>query len=172
MDSGKKWFQCGHVPRQYRIEIWIPGLPSFSDKEGKLSPRNQEMEKINKKTIQGWGNMLDFGTSKKDYWIAFQWDAGVIALSDFMRALCLPLPSELFCCCLVVQLCLTLATPWTIALQAPLSMRFSRQGYWSGLPRHSLGDLPKPRIKQTSLVSCIIGGFFITKPPEKPFWKL
>ena len=55
--------------------------------------------------------MLDFGTSKKDYWIAFQWDAGVIALSDFMRALCLPLPFELFCCCLVVQLCLTLRNP-------------------------------------------------------------
>ena len=67
MDSGKKWSQWGHMPRKYRIEIWIPGLPSFPDKEGKLSPRNEEMEKINKKGIQGWGNMLDFGTSKKDY---------------------------------------------------------------------------------------------------------
>ena len=34
------------------------------------------------------------------------------------------------------------ATPWTVAHQAPLSMRFSRQGYWSGLPFPSPGDLP------------------------------
>ena len=36
--------------------------------------------------------------------------------------------------CLVVQLCPTLKTPWTVAHQAPLSMGFSRQEYWSGLP--------------------------------------
>ena len=35
---------------------------------------------------------------------------------------------------LVAKSCLTLATPWTVACQAPLSMRFSRQEYWSGLP--------------------------------------
>ena len=34
------------------------------------------------------------------------------------------------------------ATPWTVACQAPLSMGFSRQEYWSGLPFPSLGDLP------------------------------
>ena len=36
------------------------------------------------------------------------------------------------------------ATPWTVAHQAPLSMRFSRQEYWSGLPFPSPGDLPDP----------------------------
>ena len=35
---------------------------------------------------------------------------------------------------LVAQSCLTLATPWTVACQAPLSMEFSRKEYWSGLP--------------------------------------
>ena len=35
-------------------------------------------------------------------------------------------------------------TPWTVAHQAPLSMRFSRQEYWSGLPFPSSGDLPQP----------------------------
>ena len=35
---------------------------------------------------------------------------------------------------LVAKSCLTLATPWTVACQPPLSMRFSRQKYWSGLP--------------------------------------
>ena len=42
------------------------------------------------------------------------------------------------------------ATPWIAALQAPLSMRFSRQGYWSGLPFPSPGYLPKPGIEPGS----------------------
>ena len=42
------------------------------------------------------------------------------------------------------------ATPWTAAHQAPLSMRFSRQGYWSGLPFPSPGDRPNPGIKPAS----------------------
>ena len=36
------------------------------------------------------------------------------------------------------------ATPWTVACQAPLSMGFPRQEYWSGLPFPSPGDLPEP----------------------------
>ena len=44
-------------------------------------------------------------------------------------------------------------TPWTVACQAPLSRRFSRQEYWSGLPFPSLGDLPNPGIKPTCPVS-------------------
>ena len=46
-------------------------------------------------------------------------------------------------CVLVTQLGL-FATPWAIAHQAPLSMEFSRQEYWSGLPFPSPGDLPSP----------------------------
>ena len=42
------------------------------------------------------------------------------------------------------------ATPWTVAYQAPLSMGFSRQQYWSGLPCPSPGDLPDPGIKPRS----------------------
>ena len=41
-------------------------------------------------------------------------------------------------------------TPWTVACQAPLSMWFSRQEYWSGLPFPSPGDLSNPRIKPRS----------------------
>jgi len=41
----------------------------------------------------------------------------------------------------------TLATPWTVACQAPLSMGFSSQEYWSGLPFPFPGDLPDPGIK-------------------------
>ena len=41
-------------------------------------------------------------------------------------------------------------TPWTVAPQAPLSMGFSRQEYWSGLPFPSPGDLPDPGIEPRS----------------------
>ena len=47
---------------------------------------------------------------------------------------------------LVAKSCLTLATPWTTC-QAPLSMGFSRQEYWSGLPFRPPGDLPDPGIE-------------------------
>ena len=49
------------------------------------------------------------------------------------------------------------ATPWTVACQAPLSMGFSRQEYWSGLPFLPPGDLPYPEIEPASLTSICIG---------------
>ena len=62
-------------------------------------------------------------------------------------------------------------TPWTVAHQAPLSMGFSRQEYWSGLLSPSPGDLPNSRIKPTSLMlPALAGGFSTTEPPGKP-WK-
>ena len=51
---------------------------------------------------------------------------------------------------LVAKSCLTLVTPWTAACQAPLSVVFSRQEYWSGLPFPSPGDLPDPGIEPRS----------------------
>ena len=44
-------------------------------------------------------------------------------------------------------------TSWTVAHQVPLSMKFSRQEYWSRLPLLILGDPPDPRIETTSLES-------------------
>ena len=58
------------------------------------------------------------------------------------------------------------ATPWTIARQAPLSMEFSRQEYWSTLPFPTPGDLPDPGIKPAALA--LAGRFFTTEPPGKP----
>ena len=63
-------------------------------------------------------------------------------------ALCSPLHSESES--EVAQLCTLFATPWTVAHQAPLSMGFSRQEYWSGLPFPSPGDLPDPGIEPRS----------------------
>ena len=53
-------------------------------------------------------------------------------------------------CVCAAQLCLTLCDPMTVACQAPLSMEFSRQEYWSGWPFPSPGDLPNPEIEAGS----------------------
>ena len=58
------------------------------------------------------------------------------------------------------------ATPWTVACQAPLSMRFPRQDYWSGLLFPTPGDLLDPGFEPVSLA--LVGGFFIIEPPGKP----
>ena len=58
------------------------------------------------------------------------------------------------------------ATPWTVAGQAPLSMGFPRQEYWSGLPFPSPGDLSDPGIEPVS--PALAGGFFTAEPPGKP----
>ena len=49
-----------------------------------------------------------------------------------------------------LQLCPAVCDPWTLALQAPLSMGSSRQVYWSGLPFPIPGDLPDPGIESES----------------------
>ena len=59
------------------------------------------------------------------------------------------------------QLCRTLCNPWTVAQQAPLSIDFSRQEYWSGLPCPPPGDLPDSGIKPASpAVPALAGRIF------------
>ena len=58
------------------------------------------------------------------------------------------------------------ANPWTVAYQAPPSMGFSRQEYWSGLPFPSPGDLPDPGIKPMS--PSLQGGSLPAEPAGKP----
>ena len=64
--------------------------------------------------------------------------------------------------CMRAQSGLTFVTPWTVTHQAPLSMAFSRQEYWSGLPFPFPGDLPNPGIEPMSLVSPELAGRFFT----------
>ena len=60
-------------------------------------------------------------------------------------------------------------TTWAVTHQAPLSMGFSRQEYWSGLPFPSPGDLSDPGIKSVSLASrALAGRLFTNEPPGKP----
>ena len=67
---------------------------------------------------------------------------------------------------LAAQLCPTLCDPWTVACQAPLSMGFPRQEYWSGLPFPSPGDLPDPGIKLGS--PALQADSLPSEPPRKP----
>ena len=60
-------------------------------------------------------------------------------------------------CMLVTQHVQFFGTPWTAARQAPLSMEFCRQEYWSGLPCPLSGDLPDAGIESKS--SALAGGF-------------
>ena len=72
--------------------------------------------------------------------------------------------------CVCVLSCVHLfLTPWTVALQAPLSMEFSRQEYWSGLPFLIPEDPPDSGSEPTSLASpALAGGLFTTAPPGEP----
>ena len=60
-----------------------------------------------------------------------------------------------------LELSYSFVTPWTIACQAPLSMRFPRQEYWSRLPFPSPGNLPNPGIKPMSFVSSALAKWIL-----------
>ena len=74
------------------------------------------------------------------------------------------------CVCVCICVCVLshfshvrlFVTPWTVAHQAPLSMGFSRQEYWNGLPCPPPEDLPDPGIEPESFMSPALGGRFFT----------
>ena len=79
---------------------------------------------------------------------------------EILKAYSIQMCTYVLSCFSRVRLCVT---PWTVACQAPLSMGFSRQKYWSGLPFPVPGDLPDPGIETASLTSpALAGGFFTT----------
>ena len=58
-------------------------------------------------------------------------------------------------------------TSWTVAHEAPLSLGFSRQEYWSGLPLFPSGDLPNPGVEPGSFA--LQADSLLSEPPGKPF---
>ena len=84
------------------------------------------------------------------------------------------------CSVYIVRLLLTLCvqvlsyvglfvTPWTVARQAPMAIKFYRQEYWGGFPFPTPGDIPHSGTEPTSPVSpALAGGFFTPEPPGKP----
>ena len=74
------------------------------------------------------------------------------------------------CVCMLSRVWLFVSS-WTVARQAPLSMGFSRQEYWSGLPFPTLGDFPDPGIEPLSPAAPTLAGrFFTTELPGKPIY--
>ena len=71
---------------------------------------------------------------------------------------------------MMTQSCPTLAAPWTVARQAPLSMGFSKKEYWSGLPFPSPGDLPNLGIEPMS--PALAGRFITTGHMGFPSWRV
>ena len=81
----------------------------------------------------------------------------------------------ILCVCVCARACAhsscvrLFVTPWTVVLRAPLSMGFSRQDYWPGMPCPPPGDLLNPGIEPASLMSpALAGGFFTTS--GQPHW--
>ena len=72
--------------------------------------------------------------------------------------------------CELLQSCLPLWTLQTIARQTPLSMGFSRQAYWNGLPCPSPGDLPNPGTEPSSLPSPALAGRLSTTSATRLKW--
>ena len=70
------------------------------------------------------------------------------------------------CVCYSLSSVQLFVIPWTVAGQAPLSLGFSRQEYWSGLPCPPPGDLPNPGIEPRS--PALQADSLLSEPPEKP----
>ena len=92
-----------------------------------------------------------------------------ISVGSFLLHLSVSLNQVLCVCAQSLSCVQVFVISWTVARQAPVSMGFPRQEYWSGLPFPSPGNLPNPGMDPTSLASpSLAGGFFTTEPPGKP----
>ena len=111
---------------------------------------------------------LAFGTTLAPVVSSWGWGKAF----SWGRGDCMPWWGRACACMLSCFSCVRLfVTPWTVALQAPLSMGFPRQQYWSGLPLPPPRDLPDPGIEPVSLESpALTGGFFTTSISWETQW--
>ena len=120
--------------------------------------------------VRAWNKLIPLGWRHAGHMIPVDkgpWAVQGELLCSSLAVLCLPFHLIVFCLWIEelpgpISLCHTyshtacvcsvqlFATPWTVACQAPLSMEFSRQKYWSGLPFPTSGDLSDPGIEPTS----------------------
>ena len=116
-----------------------------------------------------WGIIIKLENVRIDLWLLLSWLVMInVKVADILNPHAIP-PCLTILLAWVISHVWLLVSPWTVARQAPLSMEFSRQEFWSGLPFPALRDLPDPGIKSTSLESpALADRFFITVPPEKP----
>ena len=102
-------------------------------------------------------------------WLTIEAGFECVSVGSFLLHLSVCLNQVLCVCAQSLSCVRVFSTSWRVARQAPVSMRFPRQEYWSGLPFPSPGNLPNPGMDPTSLASpSLAGGFFTTEPPGKP----
>ena len=144
------------------------------------------------KSLQSWPTLatqwtighqapLSMGFYKQEYWSVLPYpppedlsNPGIEPVSLMSAALAgssLPLaptgkPTHCYKLSHLLSCVQLFVTPWTVSHQAPLSMGFSRQEYWSGLPFPSPGDLPGPGIKPRS--PALQADALTSEPPGKP----
>ena len=122
---------------------------------------------MKQKLTELWGKLQKFKIMAGDLSTPPSTTDGIVSLFG------LPWRSLCGCCCLVHLS----AIPWTVAHQAPLSVRFSRQEYWSGLPFPSPGDLPDPGTEpwllyhQATWETQISVGLLTTQIHFSHFWR-
>ena len=101
----------------------------------------------------------------------WQWNWQVLCKAHVSLNINVPNCFQCPCAMLILMLSYSVmsdsATAWIVVHQTPLSLEFSRQEYWSGLPCPPSGGLPDPGIKPVSLVSPALA-FFTSQPSRKP----
>ena len=90
----------------------------------------------------------------------------LLVFSHTFLAVCIPSVLPVCVCAKLLSHVCLFATLWTVARHVPWSMGFSRQGYWSGLPCPSLGDLPDPGIQPSS--PALQADSLPSEPPGRP----
>uniref|UniRef100_A0AAA9TSV9 G protein subunit alpha 15 n=1 Tax=Bos taurus TaxID=9913 RepID=A0AAA9TSV9_BOVIN len=174
----KKWIHC------FENVIALIYLASLSEYDQCLEENNQENRM--KESLALFGTILELPWFKSTSVILFLNKTDILEEKIPTSHLATYFPSfrvgsfesrpkqsphVAFGCCSVQSLSHVrlIGTPRTVACQAPLSLKFSRQEHWSGLPFPSSGDLPDSGIEPMSLASpALAGGFFTTAPLGNP----
>ena len=134
---------------QARVLEWV----AISFSRGSSQPRDRtQVSYIVGRRFTVWATSVRWGKCRGSLW-GLRWSLQCSAVFLLLVYVC---------ACMLNHVWL-FVIPWTIACQAPLSMGFSRQEYWSGF------SCPPPwDLSRSGLASALAGRFFITEPPGKP----
>ena len=177
----QSWVYIGGTDAEAETPVlWPPHAKSWLIRKDPDAGRDwgQEEKGTTEDEMAGWYHRLDVWVNSGSWWwtgrpgmlwfmgsqrVGHDWatELNWYIYTDTYVYICMLLFSHL------VILSDSFLTQWTVAYQAPLSMGFARQEYWSGLPFPTLGDLTDLGIKPTTSPE-LAGEFFTTEPPGKP----
>ena len=151
-------------PARQEGTVWGPSPDGRSGQVGAVgSTGSPQVHKLTNPSdtctmSTGHGSCFRKLAGNRHRWLESTWEvqaaAFISSVSPGSRGVCVPAKS--------LSRVWPFETLWAVAHEAPLSMGFSRQEYWSGLPCPSPGDLPDPRIEPASLMSPALAGRFCT----------